>query len=643
MTETFIIYFLVSVLASTVFYIIGGIILNILKVKLDNSYLKVFANLLCGIIASVFIYSIIITPFNAIMIGLLIPFTFILSSFIKQNKVRERLLKTLALNTKTIFLCVIVLLAICGYHVFFLWDIDNRLLIPPLDDHVFYARVSDYMNNKGVESSYLDYFNSNNPAPYHYFELWVTSLIIRIPGLNTILVQEISLNGIFFLLLYFGGLAIVNSVKKVTVIDIIICLFIAFFEGIKLPLFPNVLYHQKDFFFFDNPMIRQKLYMVSILFIASVLLLLRQRKDIALLILLIGCFLNISLVTTVPFIVIVLSIILRTENKIKIITASFLTIAFCYLFYSLNNTSAFWKDNPSLLVMVKDTFSSFTNIKIAFDNTAKSLIEILLIFFPFLFVFYFLKKRDNSVGNILISTTLLIITVVLISAIVWSVFTLKSDSLQLFDNIAIPAVNIYFFTLVLLLLSQLNSVKLYLLYSVFGIWCVFCFINTNQNLLIDKNGNINNYSPEYLHSVKEKLLTMNDNGGRLVKFEGTYNNFKIHFHVYAYKPYLAMIKNNINITMLQSTDNITDWDESQYRSQEKIIEDMQFFNRYINKQKSLNKFVSEEQSRINYIKENNLQFIIADKGVEIDSLLQSITDTIIIDKKSGERFMVIKR
>jgi hypothetical protein len=100
---------------------------------------------------------------------------------------------------------------------------------------------------------------------------------------------------------------------------------------------------------------------------------------------------------------------------------------------------------------------------------------------------------------------------------------------------------------------------------------------------------------------------------------------------------------NINITLLQNTDNITHWDYPIFRPQEKAIEKRQFFNRYIDKQKAGNKFVSEQQSRINYIKENNLQFVIADKGAEIDSLLQSITDTIITDKKSGERFVILKK
>jgi len=643
MIETLIIYFLVSVFAATIFYLVGGAIFNALKISLNNTFLKVFAHLLCGIIAAVFIYSIIITHFNTIMTGLLIPFGFILSANIKRDEKRESFLKTLFIDGKTILLCIVVLFLVCGYNLFFLWDANNHILVPPEIDRVFYARASDYLNYSRVESSYFDYFNTNSPCPYHYFELWLTAIIIRFPGLNTLLVQQVSLNGILFLVLYFGGLALVSSVKRVGIIDIVLCLFLPFFEGFKLPLFPIELYHRHDYFFFDNPFMRQKYCITAIIFIASFLLFLKQRINIALLILLFGCFLNISLVTTIPFVVIIMCLYLRTDNKYKIILASILTIIFCNVFYSLNNTTSFWKDSPSLFFMVKYTFSSLANFKTAFNNTSKTIIEIILIFFPFIFAFYFLWKKDKTIKRTLIQLTWFVVLLIIISTTLWSVFTLKSDSIQLFDNASIPAVSIYFFTIAILLISRLNSIKLYLIYIALGIWGLLCFKYTYNNLIDDKNKSSIIYSPEYLQTVKEKLLTLNNQGGHLTVFKGPYDNFRTKFHVYSYRPYLALIKNNVNITLLQSTDSIKHWDYPFYRPQEKIIESMQFFNRYIEKQKSTSKFKSEAESRIDYIKDNNLQFVIADKGAVVDSLLLSITDTIITDKKSEERFIILKK
>jgi len=67
------------------------------------------------------------------------------------------------------------------------------------------------------------------------------------------------------------------------------------------------------------------------------------------------------------------------------------------------------------------------------------------------------------------------------------------------------------------------------------------------------------------------------------------------------------------------------------------------FNRYIEKQKANNTFITEEQSRIDFIKENHLNFVIADKNIVIDSLLQKIIDTTFIDPNNGEKFIVLKK
>jgi len=636
-------YFLVSLLATTIFYFLGGIIFNILKLNLDNSYLKLFAHLVCGIIVGVFIYSIIITQFNTIMIGLLIPFCFILIGVINQKSQRERLISTLRIKGKTILLCLVVLFLISGYNLFFLWDKTHQILISPEADKVFYARVSDYLNYNGIESTYLDYFNSHNPTPYHYFELWLTALIIRFPGLNTLLVQQIILNGIFFIALYFGGLSLLNYFKKVTTFDLVICLILPFFFGIKIPFFPSFLYHHDDWYFLENPIIRQKLFGVSILFIASSLMFFRKRIDIALYIFLIGCFFNVSLITTVPFAVIIFCLINNPENKFKICSTSILILIFYYAFYFFNKTTGLMTDNPSVPYMIGNTFSSINNIKLILNYTAKNIIEILFLFCPMLLFLFYLIKKELKFKRTIVSISIFVLILYIQSSIIWSLFIIKPDAQQLFYNVAIPIANCFFFIIAIILVARLNDWKLYMVYLVLGIWGYVCIIATNQKLNNVKNKTANNYSPEYLESVKNKLLKLNNQGGYLTRFEDDYDIFMLNFIVYSYKPYLAFIKNNINITLIQSTDDINLRADSLYRSQQYDFLKLLPFNIYIQREKENNAFKSETLSRMRFIKENKLEYIIADKSAIVDSLIQTITDTVITDKKSGERFIILRK
>lgn len=643
MIEILIRYFAISVCTVTVFYILGGIIFNLLKLSFDNSFLKLFSHLLCGIIVGVFIYSIIITRFNTIMIGLLIPFIFILSFNIRQIKKREKLLVTLFINGKIILLSILVLLLVCGYNLYFLWDIDKNILVPPEADKVFYARVCDYLNYSGHESAYLDYSDFHHTTPYHYFELWLTAIIIRLPGLNTLLVQQIILNSIFFLTLYIGGLSLVNYFKKITVFDIFLCLILPFFFGIRIPIFPSFLYHHDDWYFFENPIIRQKLFGISILFIASALMFMRKRLDIALCFLLIGCFFNVSLIITVPIVVIIFCLIIKQENKLKILICSILILIFYYAFYSLNKTKGLMLDNPSLPYMIKNTLSSIKNFKLALNIIAKSIVEIVLLFFPFIFILFYLKKKDLTIRSSLIPLSIFVILLYILSASVWAIFIIKPDSQQLFYYVALPTVNSFFFIVAIIFISKLNHWKLYMLYLALGIWGSICIIDTSRKLNMIKNKSANRYSSEYLHSVRNNLLRLNNQGGYLTKFESDNDIFMINFIAYSYKPYLTLIKNNINIILIQTTDNINLRDDSLYRSQQNDVLKLLLFNRYIQKQKGNNTFQSESKSRIDYIKENKLEYVIVDKNAIVDSLLQIITDTIITDNKSGERFMILKK
>ena len=172
-------YMLTSLIAAVFFYITGALVFNVMKIQLEGSYLKLFAHLLCGIFVMVFFYSILTTRANTVNTGLVIPFGILVSMVYKVHHKRERLVETFALNYKIMLLCLILILLVCGYSFYFLWDGNTHQLLPPERDKVFYTRVTDYLNNQGIESNFLNYFGRNYPSPFHYFEIWIAALISK--------------------------------------------------------------------------------------------------------------------------------------------------------------------------------------------------------------------------------------------------------------------------------------------------------------------------------------------------------------------------------------------------------------------------------------------------------------------------------
>ncbi len=636
MIETLLTYLSVSIIATIIFYVIGGTLSNLLKISYGNPFLKSFANIFFGMVVAVLFYSIIITRCNTVMTGLFIPICFILSIIIKKDKPRTSLIESMKINPKIILLGILVITLFAAYNFYFLWDATTNLLVPPEADKVFYARVADYYNVMKIESPYLDYFNTNNPAPYHHFELWLTALAASLSGLNTLLIQQLSINAIFSLVLSFGVMALVNHFKKITIADALICLLFPFFIGIKFPFVPPQFFHHFDFYFFRSAAVYQKYYVINPLFLASFLLFLNRKRDIALLVLLPLCFFNFALLLAVTVSVLLFCMLIRIENRIKICVATILSCCFIMLFYQFNNRTEMMLNNPPLLDLMKDTFTSFAKIKIAFDINLKNFVQLFITYFPFTLAFMYLWNRGAIVSKPLSLLVLLLFTC---SSIEWSVFTMKVDSIQLFYNLAVPLTSTFCLFVSILFISKWEGLRKNLAYTFLLSWCCYCVLISSKGLDKIKNDSMNGYAPEYLQSVESKLLQLNNQGG----YMGYKNHESIMYNVYAYKPYLAYFKNNINITLIEETKDIKPELDPFLLSQQKQFLKVLFFNRFIDHQKENNEYHSEAQSRIDFIRQNHLSFIIVDTNVAMDSLLQAITDTVIMDKNNGERFVVLKK
>ena len=107
-----------------------------------------------------------------------------------------------------------------------------------------------------------------------------------------------------------------------------------------------------------------------------------------------------------------------------------------------------------------------------------------------------------------------------LAAAVWAVFNVKSDSQQLFYRVGIPMVSVYIFILAIFFLSKTRGIKLIITYIALMLWGSVSVIATSEKFMEDKTKITDHYSPEYLKSVKEKLMNLNNLGGHLTTMVG---------------------------------------------------------------------------------------------------------------------------
>jgi hypothetical protein len=113
-----------------------------------------------------------------------------------------------------IFLINVVFFCYSAYRII---DFEHGMFCPYSFDLDYYAKLSQYLT-MGYENGLLEYnfFKYIAPQPYHYFELWTNVILYKTFGLNATVSFMIALPMFFNTLIYVALLAVMESRKKLT-------------------------------------------------------------------------------------------------------------------------------------------------------------------------------------------------------------------------------------------------------------------------------------------------------------------------------------------------------------------------------------------------------------------------------------------
>ncbi|GAB2705137.1 hypothetical protein GCM10011495_15440 [Hymenobacter frigidus] len=76
-------------------------------------------------------------------------------------------------------------LAIFAVRYLLLYDVTSEFLLTPFQDYVYYGRLTQPLNVAGIETNVLEavYPQFLTENPYHYFEIWLNALLVRVTNL----------------------------------------------------------------------------------------------------------------------------------------------------------------------------------------------------------------------------------------------------------------------------------------------------------------------------------------------------------------------------------------------------------------------------------------------------------------------------
>jgi hypothetical protein len=229
-------YYLIIISSLFFFYVIGKIISSLFLSSSNESnyYYRAFVSLIIGLFSVITVFAILKTRFNTVLIVLLL--LGILYFILNKNKI------VLPLNLKLNFKEeLIISFLIIGFSLLYYVIIGNLFFEAPYNripfcDNYYYARLSYFLNDSGVESSYFYYdpFISRERAgasPYHYPELWLTAVYINFFNVQPLISHVIFVHIILAVILTIGIIALSEEIDKRIIFKILGILSLFFWRN----------------------------------------------------------------------------------------------------------------------------------------------------------------------------------------------------------------------------------------------------------------------------------------------------------------------------------------------------------------------------------------------------------------------------
>ncbi len=453
-------YFLILVLLTVILYLTGGLVFGFLYLS-ESKYFRVFLNLLSGFIFWITLTALYFTKGNTIFI--IIPVSILALRFILGWRLKsyifpvEGIVKDGKVLLKEAWFLIFIFLLFAYKHI-----LSNGRIN---DDYLYYSNVAYTLKHTGIEGKNFGMFSVNVISPYHYSDIWFTSLITEIFNTNyyhTIIFLSIP---ILLFIVYSGSIALIDAIGD------------RFYNGVKLS--GTYLYACCMIIIggLDYPILRKymegyialiqqpKLSIVYAIFILAIIFLIRNNVKYAFYaVLLLTAFYTPVIFFVLPAVGILILISLFKNYRVgtKYLTY-YLVIVLTFVGFYFFNSKFSNVVSPSIFRpnFIIEGLKSFP------INFIKKSFRFTIVYLPFLLLFaYYIKDNFYSrFNNLKSSYSFLIMGIFLLSGYFFSfIFSaafqlLVEDYTQVLYNGLLPLLAVYCFVILIVTVYEISIKK----------------------------------------------------------------------------------------------------------------------------------------------------------------------------------------
>jgi hypothetical protein len=640
-------YYLLGIAALLASFFLGSLIMGFVPKRIQlNDFSFTFFSVLLGLCLFVSGFAIYITTFKTVLIALPILIVALIYSLKKKEKL-------VAEHFRFVFPVRSLFFLLVGFTLFFLMRVwlltdTKNLLATPHPDELFSAKLSVFIQEMAIENFSLDYIYPQDlhPQPYHFFEIWLTSLLGLIPGMNNVYVLQFDVYVLLCAVCVIGFCGVLGTIsrKQADFVVFLFALFALYFTGIDISFFSEVPLLNTASTFARNPWNYSKLVVVYVFLLAALQLwLLNQKKEAVYSLL----FLPVVFISTAPAVLTTVSLVLLIDcwkakslrgsqagfGMITIVLALFLWL---FVFGKPMNSTGTGSYHSSVFDLV---FFSLDYFKTAFNVLAGTAIVILAIYLPVMVisVFVLIRSWREWYRDQLIW---IILGVLILSALAWAAFHRMPDSVQLFSNISVSILNISAVIVLWMVFAAGQSVFLRVAaLVVFIVMLVSPFISLLRGKVEDANA-LHKSSiafAEQLMSERDRFSSL----GAFVKAKEEYNSIftkNSSFSVPA--SYLILADDHQHVTSLSVYDIPLDSTSTLFPFEEKMVASAPFF-KFVEYQKSTGTYVSLEQSMVQFVKSNSIRYLVLSTQATLPAAFTDMAGAALVNPINNERIIFL--
>ena len=638
---------LLAFVAILLINIAGKIISTLIDCNSRNNLFSFFLDCLTGIVLMISIYAIISTKGKTINWGFILLFlAYYYSSFFEKLNhgkfTKEGIKSRFLLFIQTLSDKKYIIHLSYAFIASFLTAFSSILFnhnISIDNDIIFYTKIAENLNKTGLENTF-HYYNDNNfngTNPYHYFELWLGSLFFPLleEMFPNIIIFKYLIYSILKTVLILGLLSIIETIKKVTYIDVLFAVFLTFVSFIFLTEIGS-----NSWVLYGHFWLRPNLIMYFLFLIPALIYFKSKNYRNAFFFLM--CLPVVSIVTAPATIAGIVSILLslaffngnNRKPYYKMLLLTLFLMVYLFLFYHLTGVKAevLKTDDKNLWELILHNL----NIWKAIVGTTFSLglRVIILLALPLLLIFLLLKNgRSILQDNFRLITIAIAIT---FSGIIVFQLTTSIDNTYQFPYIGYALCYLINFYMICILVYSFNKTYKKALFLTFLIpLASFTFIDhLNFNFKFDslKKYNLNRHevSDSFSGTIETYLFENPSAKGGFILSKNDIAKMTVgQRHSLSYLPgnYISYLSSNTHLTSLTDPDILyLNIDESMrhFTKVKSFNEQLEFYRRFHSSNLPYPEFLQQ------YLKSHHYNFIIAGDDIDLSflSIDKSIKDTV---------------